>query len=92
MSDKVVDIRAKQPHLTGEARCLHCQHEWVAVCEVGIIHGMECPKCSLFKGVFVALCCPAEGHRYLQCKCGNAHYMIVEGFAVCALCGTKQVF
>lgn len=92
MPAEVISIRSKQPHLNGPVRCLHCKHEWEGVCEVGIISGLECPECGLRKGVFVALCCPGEGHKYYQCNCGNAHFMIVEGFTICALCGVKHTF
>lgn len=92
MSDKIIDIRSRQPHLQGPAVCLQCRHTWQAVCEVGIVHGIQCPACKLYKGVFEALTGPDTGHLYLECNCGNHHFMIVEGFACCALCGMKQVF
>ena len=36
---------------TGEAFCMHCKHEWVAVAPVDTVE-LECPQCSTHKGVF----------------------------------------
>ena len=33
------------PHISGDARCLACKHEWVAVAPIGTIW-LECPACK----------------------------------------------
>lgn len=88
MTDKVVDIRSRQPYLTGKAVCLHCRYTWVAVAEIGTIN-LECPKCETMQGVFDGVCAPNE---YWQCQCGCAHFFITAEVSICCHCGLAQVF
>lgn len=93
MSDKVVDIRSKQPHMSGPAICLMCGHQWIGVCEVGIVHGMRCPNCKLLKGVYEGLCVSESPTQYFECECGNAHFMLLnDGNQLCVLCGKEHGF
>lgn len=89
-NDKVVDIRSRKPHMVGSAICLSCNHEWVAVAEVGSIH-LECDHCKLMKGVFKNLAVPVERLLW-HCNCGNAMFFITETHAYCGLCGLAQEF
>lgn len=48
-----------QTHLSGEATCLACGHNWVAVAPTGCPANnpddrasLECPRCTALKGVF----------------------------------------
>jgi hypothetical protein len=80
---KVIDLRSRQPHMSGRAVCLACKHEWVAVAEIGTIC-LECPKCSLMKGAFVAMCVPDVA---LVCNCGNALFYMTHDGPMCGNCG-----
>jgi len=87
MSD-VVNILKNSPHLSGNAKCLTCNHEWVAVSPTGTVE-MECPKCGTWKGVYVGMTAP---DTVWQCDCGNQHYYIDDESATCSRCGLRQRF
>jgi hypothetical protein len=77
----------RTPHLSGEAVCLHCKHEWVAVAPVGTVY-LECPECAQQKGIFRWFCSPEVKWA---CLCGNIHFQIVPGpYIYCILCGTTS--
>lgn len=87
----VIDMEArraaKHPHQTGEALCLHCEHEWTAVAPVGT-QWLECPLCKVEKGVFRGASKPNA--QVLTCDCGNQlHYVTPDG-AFCPNCGTTM--
>lgn len=88
MVAEIIDIFAKQPHLSGEALCLHCQHEWIAVSPIGTL-ALECPGCKLVKGVYKGLCTP---DILWECQCGCKHFFISEEAAMCCHCGIEQNF
>lgn len=46
----VIDLAAHKPHLSGEAMCTACEHEWEGACEIGTLT-LECPSCYRFYGV-----------------------------------------
>ena len=75
-------------HLAGKAVCLHCQHTWEAVAPVGTTE-LECPSCSLLKGVFRAVCCP---ELRWQCDCGCSHFFVTTTECICCHCGEAQNF
>lgn len=72
--------------LTGPARCLHCRHEWVAVCMEGTT-SMECPECSLMQGVFVHRVTAGKGEYRFVCNCGCDTYMVNIDGVTCSHCG-----
>lgn len=81
---EVIDILSRREHLAAQVICLHCKHKWVAVVPVGVL-ALECPECSLTKGVLQGLVFPEE---YYQCVCGNSHMMLSrDGTFVCSICG-----
>jgi len=82
----VVSINEYRPHISGEARCIHCSHEWVAVVPSGTVR-LECPECSLLKGALVHTCYPKE---YWECDCGNDLFMVSPSGVLCAKCGVWQ--
>lgn len=90
MTDNVIDIRSRQPHMTGQAICLHCKKEWQAVAEVGVTQ-LECPECGLYKGVYRTLTIPVDKPLW-QCQCGCHMFYITESHAYCGLCGIAQEF
>lgn len=84
---EVVDINKNKPHLSGTVRCLSCKYEWQGVCLIGIVSGIECPRCGLECGAMRNLCYPADC-GILECNCGNSHFIIEETHKiVCAYCG-----
>lgn len=83
----VTDINDYKPHLSGEAKCMHCAHEWVAVSPVGEHSGFECPSCSLFKGVFVGESLPEPDQPFWQCNCGCDVFSLTPNGAMCRNCG-----
>jgi hypothetical protein len=76
------------PHLSGPARCLACNHEWVAVAPVGTDF-MECPACRTMKGVFYS---PVlYGSDVWVCHCGSDLFRIhPEKGIYCPVCGQLQ--
>ena len=82
---------AKDPHVSGKARCLHCRHEWTAVAPVGT-YELECPECHLLKGVMVGMCDLAEGTERWVCKCGCDLFLITSEGSFCASCGGFQTW
>lgn len=86
MADNVVGINSLKPHMTGEAICLHCNHKWVAVAEVGT-RALDCPECRLSKGVYVGVASPSTAY---QCGCGCMHFFISLDGYICALCGEQN--
>lgn len=84
----VTDINAQKPHVSGKAKCLHCNHKWVAVIPAGGVD-IECPSCSLFKGALIGLTAP---NKSWECSCGNDLFFISPDCAICAKCGTEQEF
>lgn len=76
------------PHLSGNAVCLACKHEWVAVAPVGTIW-FECPSCGTERGVMKGPCMHV-GESHWTCKCGNILFHITKNAVYCPLCGKPQ--
>lgn len=87
---EVVDIRANQPHMSGQAICLECRHEWVAVAEAGTWN-LDCPGCHLPKGVWQGLTLPADG-LVKRCYCSNITFVVTPEIILCTYCGQQQEF
>lgn len=92
MSQNVVSFEEKklsyQPHLTGEAKCMACRHEWVAVVPDGTEEPMECPKCGTNKGRFKYPYSVPKGAAMWVCNCGNdLFYKLSTGHLMCPNCG-----
>ena len=83
----VVELDAQRPHLEGKARCLACQHAWVAVAPLGVIW-LECPSCSLERGRFVAQV-EREGPHW-HCRCENDLFYVTRDGYYCPNCGSWQ--
>jgi phage FluMu protein Com len=80
----------KDPYLTGEARCLHCGHIYVAVSPVGTVEELECPQCGLFKSIYQGLTEPPKGVRWV-CACGgDLFYIVPADGCQCLKCGRIQ--
>lgn len=92
---KIVDFsKAKQerePHATGEAFCVMCNHTWVAV----VPHTgdpdqrFECPSCHCMAGRFKFEFGPTEGQLY-TCNCGNQLFNITDKYRLyCPRCARQ---
>ncbi len=77
------------PHLTGNARCSTCKHEWIAVAPIGE-DWLECPGCNEVKGRFVHDAVPNDD--VWVCKCGCDVFRVTRNAAFCIHCGNRQSF
>lgn len=84
---EVIDILAKQPHLSGGFVCLECKASWTGVAPVGVLH-VECPKCGILKGVVSSTVLPSAA---AQCFCGCFHFYVSPDETLCCYCGTALV-
>ena len=84
----VTSILEHKEHLTGDAVCLQCKHEWIAVAEIGTVV-LECPECELSKGVFGAALLP-ESYYVCHCGCASFYISAISGLAQCAFCGVDE--
>jgi len=85
---EVIELDSRRPHRCGQARCLHCGHEWTAVVPVGVAH-FECPSCSMMKGVYKGVSLP-DDRILFRCNCAAESFYFVllpEGYAMCVNCG-----
>lgn len=95
MSDNIVEFKPRdadetERHLEGDARCVCCGHNWVAVAPIGESQ-LQCPECETFKGVFVNPVVPRHESMW-TCDCGcDLFYVSPEGLT-CYQCGDEQDF
>lgn len=82
-------------HLSGQARCLACKHEWVAITEVtgdGYDGALECPECGICRGQFKWPFQGPKSEKVWTCSCDGQVFMITEAGTRCVGCGRHQVF
>lgn len=84
-------------HLSGEARCLACKHEWAAVVETrgseGYAGDLECPACGAHRGQFKWPFRGPEAEEVWTCTpCDGQLFMITREGTRCVGCGRHQVF
>lgn len=87
------------PHLSGQARCLDCGHEWTAVAPVGT-PVLDCPNCETNRGVWRGTMGASPGTMYTDewtCHCGCDVFKVVakDGIfkgIICLRCGKPQEF
>lgn len=77
------------PHATGEAFCLACDHVWVAVVPVGETL-FECPSCRSMQGRFRYEVVPSCD--VWECQCGNQLFYITPDGHWCPRCGILQQY
>lgn len=87
----VVEFKRKEPHGSGEAFCIGCGHEWVAVAPVGVTH-LQCPECKTMKGHFKFEYYPEVGSFVRECNCGNQLFYLTKDGHLCPNCGTYQTY
>jgi len=89
---KVVKIGKEktETHLTGEARCVACGHNWVAAAPVGVME-LECPGCQSMLGMFIWPTSP-KSEKVWTCDCGCQLFYIVDVGNQCYRCGDIHTF
>jgi len=90
----IIDFRKKEEEkqfATGEAFCILCNYEWVAVAETGTVH-LECPECKTLKGHFKFEFNIPEGSLVRVCNCGNDLFRLSPEGHMCANCGIYQQY
>jgi hypothetical protein len=78
-----------EPHLKGYAKCLACNHKWIAIVPVGVSE-FECPNCGSFKGVYQEFV--IDGPEIWVCQYGCDIFRITPDYIYCVNCGTEQTF
>lgn len=77
----------REPHMSGEAKCLSCKYKWVSVAPIGAVW-LECPECTLTLGRFIG---PAERNgAFWRCMCGNDLFKMAPDGVYCPVCGDWQ--
>lgn len=90
--DNIIFIHKKtEQTASGEAFCINCKHEWIAVCPTGTVQ-LECPKCLTMKGLFKYPFSPQPGSLIRVCNCGNELFYITPEGHMCANCGIYQSY
>lgn len=93
MGDVVEMFTKEERHATGEARCIDCRHEWVAVVPVSEYNEfgwLDCPSCGCHKGRFKQ---PFYfGTEHWICGCGNDLFQANRTHIYCPNCGREQNF
>ena len=88
---EVIAFNKLDPHATGEAVCISCKHEFIAVAPVGEVW-FDCPECGIEKATWKYVFKFKAGTEIRVCACGNElFYLTREGHA-CALCGKYQQY
>lgn len=83
----VIPFPSTEHYLSGKARCLQCQYEWVGVAPVGTVW-LECPSCHTHHGTYIAQVEREEEHW--QCDCGNPLFYVTKSGIYCPMCGCWQ--
>lgn len=91
-SEPMADIislagRKPDPHISGEAVCLVCRHEFVSVAPVGMVM-LRCPQCDVQKAV-MKYPCVRDDARW-ECHCGNNLFHVTKSGYYCPNCGDWQ--
>jgi len=87
----IIEFPKHDPHMTGEAICLQCKHEWVAVVPSGTTR-FECPECHTIKGLFKYECMVKDGEQYWECQCGCGLFYLTPNGHLCPNCGIYQQY
>lgn len=86
----VVSLEARRiernPHRSGQARCLNCKHTWVAVAPIGTTV-LECIQCKTSQGVFIGIA--TTDNQQWQCACAEFTFFIDARGPYCAHCGIR---
>lgn len=81
-----------KPTAEGDAKCLDCKYEWVAIIETPYDSSLECPKCKSFRGGLTTPMAPNENTIVYKCNCGCNHFWVVNNGILCVGCGAVTTF
>lgn len=81
-----------EPSLSGEARCLRCNHEWPCDTPPGVVAEIECPECGREAGVLNATVAPDSDTPLWICHCGSDVYRVLVDGVLCIACGVKTPY
>jgi hypothetical protein len=89
----VIQLRkpVEDQHGSGDAFCIACKHEWLAVAPTGTTQ-LECPECQTMKGRFKFEYAPSVGQMVRECNCGNQYFYLTPDGHLCANCGIYQSY
>jgi len=88
---EVVQLEREYPHLSGEAICTNCGHEWQAVVPVGVTMHLECPECHTHQGLLnYGIEPPTE--KVWECQCGEQLFFVTPEGLYCRRCGALANF
>lgn len=73
-------------HASGEAFCVACDHNWIAVVPTGATF-FQCPNCRSMKGRWKFEFYPSADQRVMTCPCKNQLYYLTPDGHMCANCG-----
>ena len=93
----LAQVRAERtPQWEGPCICLGCRHAWTGIGTIGATTGLECPSCSLPKGVVKHPFGAKPGDAEFRCNCGceamTVYRRSPDGYFVtrCMACGEGQ--
>lgn len=72
------------PSITGDAVCISCKHEFVAVAPVGTCE-LTCPECATTKALFKH---PIQPNERWVCECSSDLFFVLKSGCMCRVCGT----
>ncbi len=84
---EVTSLEDYRPHNSGAAKCLHCQHEWVAAVPAARRNSLDCPSCGLCRGEFIGNFGPDDDQSIYECGCGCQLWFVIKGGIFCRGCG-----
>lgn len=99
VTDKIVSLEdhrakakaARDPHLSGMARCLACKHKWAAVAPPGTAD-LQCPACGLLRGAWqFGVSPPVGSNKYVCLSCGCDVFRLSTLELLCIACGQSMV-
>ena len=76
---------------SGEAFCLQCNYEWIAILNTGITQ-LQCPECKTMKGLLKFPFHVSKDELYRECNCGNYLFYITPEGHLCPNCGNYQTY
>jgi len=79
-------------HASGQARCIDCKYEWIAVLATPYSGSLECPECKSCRGGLKYPMAPNENVYAWRCNCDCDHFWVVANGVLCVGCGAVTTF
>ena len=85
---EVIDIQHfKGGYAIGDAKCMHCGHEWEHKKKIDEETFFDCPECLLCWGHFKYSI--KRDNNHWECKCGNMLFYKTDCGDYCPKCGVE---